>query len=56
LPDDQGEEIGMHTIAGFLTNPDKINENIDRLILDQNIKSGNDRLFDDVSIIGVEFF
>jgi sigma-B regulation protein RsbU (phosphoserine phosphatase) len=56
LPDDNGEEIGMETIAEFLANGDKINENIDRLIKKQNIKSGNDRLFDDVSIIGVEFY
>jgi sigma-B regulation protein RsbU (phosphoserine phosphatase) len=56
LPDDNGEEIGMETIAKFLSNSNGISENIDQLIKKQNIKSGNDRLFDDVSIIGVEFF
>ena len=56
LPDDDGEEIGTKTIAAFLANPDTIRENINDLIKKQNIKSGNDRLFDDVSIIGVEFF
>lgn len=56
LPDDNGEEIGMKTIAEFLSNTDKIDKNIARLIKKQNIKSGNERLFDDVSIIGVEFF
>jgi len=56
LPDDNGEEIGTKTIAEFLTNEDDIKKNIDLLIKEQNIKSGNERLFDDVSIIGVEFF
>jgi len=56
LPDDNGEEIGMETISEFLANRDKIDKNIARLIKNQNIKSGNERLFDDVSIIGVEFF
>ncbi len=56
LPDEHGEEIGTKTIAAFLANRDMIGENITQLIKNQNIKSGNDRLFDDVSIIGVEFF
>lgn len=56
LPDDNGEEIGIKTISEFLANQDNIGENIDLLIKEQNIKSENDRLFDDVSIIGVEFF
>jgi sigma-B regulation protein RsbU (phosphoserine phosphatase) len=56
LPDENGEEIGTKTITEFLANRDTISENINYLIQEQNIKSGNDRLFDDVSIIGVEFF
>jgi len=56
LPDENGEEIGTKTIAAFLANRDTISENINYLIRKQNIKSENDRLFDDVSIIGVEFF
>ncbi len=56
LPDESGKEIGTDTIAAFLVNQDTIRENISDLIKKQNIKTGNDRLFDDVSIIGVEFF
>lgn len=56
LPDEKGEEIGTKTIATFLKNHASIKENINQLIKKQNIGSGNDRLFDDVSIIGVEFF
>ncbi|UCG28823.1 MAG: SpoIIE family protein phosphatase [Bacteroidales bacterium] len=56
LPDENGNEIGTDTIAKYLANQEGIEQNINQLIRKQNIMAGNDRLFDDVSIIGVEFF
>jgi len=56
LPDENGEEIGTRAIEQNLSNNNSIDENIKQLIEKQNIVSGNTNLFDDVSIIGIEFF
>lgn len=56
LPDENGEEIGTRAIEKILSNQDRIDKNIKTLIEKENIVSGNTKLFDDVSIIGIEFF
>jgi sigma-B regulation protein RsbU (phosphoserine phosphatase) len=56
LRDENGEEFGTRAIEENLSNNISIDENINKLIEKQNIVSGNKNLFDDVSIIGIEFF
>jgi len=56
LPDKNGKEIGTRAIEKILSNQDRIDKNIKTLIEKENIVSGNTKLFDDVSIIGIEFF
>ncbi len=56
LPDENGKELGTRVIEQNLSNQDRIDKNIKTLIEKENIVSGNTKLFDDVSIIGIEFF
>ena len=56
LPDENGQEIGTRAIEQNLSNQDRIDKNIKTLIEKENIVSSNTKLFDDVSIIGIEFF
>lgn len=54
LPDKQGNEIGTFFIEKDIANDRPVAENLKQLILDQEINPQNDRLFDDVSILGVD--
>ena len=56
LPDENGEEIGTSIIEKYISNKLRIDKNIEQIISSQKIPDGNDRMFDDISIIGVEFF
>ncbi|MBA7529631.1 Phosphoserine phosphatase RsbU [subsurface metagenome] len=56
LPDENGEEIGTGIIEKYISNKHRVDKNIDEIISSQKIPDGNDRMFDDISIIGVEFF
>ncbi|MCD6565867.1 MAG: SpoIIE family protein phosphatase [Bacteroidales bacterium] len=56
LPDENGEEIGTAVIEKYISNKSRIDENIGQIISSQKIPDGNDRMFDDISILGVEFF
>lgn len=56
LQDENGKEIGTSIIEKYISNSDRIDKNINQVIESQNIPDGNDRLFDDISIIGVEFY
>ena len=56
LPDENGEEIGTAIIEKYISNKHRIDKNIEQIISSQKIPDGNDRMFDDISIIGVEFF
>ena len=56
LPDENGEEIGTEIIEKYISNKSRIDENIGQIISSQKIPDGNDRMFDDISILGVEFF
>jgi len=56
LPDENGEAIGTEIIEKYISNKTRIDENIGQIISSQKIPDGNDRMFDDISILGVEFF
>ncbi len=56
LPDENGEEIGTIVIEKYISNKRQVDENIEQIISSQKIPDGNDRMFDDISILGVEFF
>ena len=56
LPDESGKEIGTAPIEKNISNMDDIQQNIQALIREEDITPDNPRCFDDVSIIGVEFF
>ncbi|GAG91848.1 unnamed protein product, partial [marine sediment metagenome] len=51
-----GKEIGTTVIEKCISNKNRIDKNIGQLISSQKIPDGNDRMFDDISILGVEFF
>lgn len=55
LPDIDGNEIGTSAIEKSLSNEESITSNIELLISDVKLEGDNDRLFDDVSILGLEF-
>lgn len=55
LPDKKGKEIGTRTIEKSIKNNKSISSNINSLIQSEQIKSENNRLFDDVSILGLQF-
>ena len=54
LPDNQGNETGTRYIEQDIANEASITENLKKLIADQEINPENDRLFDDVSILGID--
>jgi len=54
LKDDWGKDIGTIPIEQHFTNTTNISANIKALIEELDIKSGNPKLFDDVSILAVE--
>lgn len=55
LTDKKGKEIGTIAIEKSIKNNKSISSNITSLIRNEKIKSGNSRLFDDVSILGLQF-
>ena len=55
LTDKKGKEIGTIAIEKSIKNNKSISSNITALIRNEKIKSGNSRLFDDVSILGLQF-
>ena len=55
LSDKKGKEIGTRAIEKCIKNNESISRNIQFLIQSEKIKSGNNRLFDDVSILGLQF-
>ncbi len=56
LPDENGIESGTTAIEQIITNSDRVDTNINDLISNQQIVEENSRLFDDVSILGVQFY
>ncbi len=55
LLDESGIEFGTEKIEGHVTNIHPIHENINDIIESHNILAGNTAIFDDISILGVEF-
>ncbi len=55
LSDKKGKEIGTRAIEKCIKNNKSISSNIESLIRTEEIKSENSKLFDDVSILGLQF-
>jgi phosphoserine phosphatase RsbU/P len=55
LLDSIGVNYGMELIDGQLTNKDSLKDNIDHIIESQGIEKGNAAIFDDITILGLEF-
>jgi sigma-B regulation protein RsbU (phosphoserine phosphatase) len=56
LMDDREVEFGTSIIEEHVSNKMDIKESIDSIIKDQHILSGNKAIFDDITILGVEFY
>ena len=52
---ESGIEFGTEKIEGHVTNTHPIHENINDIIESHNILEGNTAIFDDISILGIEF-
>jgi sigma-B regulation protein RsbU (phosphoserine phosphatase) len=55
LVDDQGIEFGTEKIEKHLSNDRPIQNNIQEIIEGQRILSGNQAIFDDITILGIDF-
>ena len=49
-------EVDTQDIEECLYNNDRIDKNIEDIVEKQNIDKGNDSIFDDISLIGIEFY
>ncbi len=56
IMDEEGISFGTEHIEPHVINNEKIDKNIKDIIKDQHIIEGNTSIFDDISIIGVEFY
>jgi phosphoserine phosphatase RsbU/P len=56
LMDAKEVEFGTTVIEQHISNTFSIKESIDNIIADQHILSGNKAIFDDITILGVEFY
>ena len=52
---ESGIEFGTEKIEGHITNIHPIHENINDIIESHNILAGSAAIFDDISILGIEF-
>jgi phosphoserine phosphatase RsbU/P len=48
--------VGTHDIEKHITNPQSIVENMQSIINDQHLYENNTSVFDDISMLGIEFF
>ena len=55
LLDESGIEFGTEKIEGHITNIHPIHENINDIIESHNILAGNTAIFDDITILGIDF-
>jgi sigma-B regulation protein RsbU (phosphoserine phosphatase) len=55
LVDETGVEFGTENIEKYLTNPRSIQEDIQAIIKGQRILSGNQAIFDDITMLGMDF-
>jgi len=56
LMDDKEVEFGTNVIEQHISNKLNIKESIDSIIEDQHILSGNKAIFDDITMLGAEFY
>jgi sigma-B regulation protein RsbU (phosphoserine phosphatase) len=56
LMDDKEVEFGTNVIEQHISNTLDIKASIDSIIEDQHILSGNKSIFDDITILGIEFY
>ena len=56
LMGDEGVSYDTRNIEKHVTNDDRIDENINNIIKEQKILEGSTSIFDDISIIGMEFY
>jgi len=56
LMDDKEVEFGTSVLETHISNSLNIEESINSIIEDQHILSGNKAIFDDITILGVEFY
>jgi sigma-B regulation protein RsbU (phosphoserine phosphatase) len=55
LLDENGVEWGAKNLEKFLANPGSLEQNISDIIDDRQILLGNTAIFDDISMLGIEF-
>jgi len=55
LLDEDGVEFGTTNLERLLQNQHTIAKNIDAIIVDQKILTGSTAIFDDITILGLEF-
>jgi sigma-B regulation protein RsbU (phosphoserine phosphatase) len=55
LVDENGVEFGTKNIERLVKNPKTIDKNINDIIVDQKILTGSTAIFDDITILGMEF-
>ena len=56
LPDDFGREMGTKAVEKNIKNNDSIDVNIRDLIFEERILEENEKLFDDVSLLGIQLY
>ncbi|HDJ34423.1 MAG TPA: serine/threonine protein phosphatase [Bacteroidetes bacterium] len=56
LRDENDQEMGTRAIEACISNGRSIEENIKGIIESQNILTGNNNIFDDITLIGAQFF
>ena len=56
LPDEFGREMGTKAVEKNIKNNNSIDVNIRDLIFEERILEDNEKLFDDVSLLGIQFY
>ena len=56
LMDENEVEMGTTELEKHISNESNIKESIDSIIEDQHILSGNKAIFDDITMLGIEFY
>ncbi len=56
LENDKGEEIGLDYVKQSLANTESINFSFDKLKETLNLSKENNQIFDDITLLGVEFY
>ena len=54
--EESGVEIGTTYLENFMATNNNIQQTIDNIIESQHILSGNKAIFDDITMLGIEFY